>query len=55
MAHKAETTTVLIRLPLDVKRWLEKEAERTLASQNSEIIRSLRARMDAEQPKKAAG
>jgi hypothetical protein len=54
MAHKTKTETiqVLIRVPLDVKRWIEKEAERTLATQNSEIIRCLRARMDSE-PKKA--
>jgi hypothetical protein len=55
MAHKAETITVLLRLPTDVKDWVEKEAARTLASQNSEIIRAIRARMDSEPPRKAAG
>jgi hypothetical protein len=55
MAHKAETVTVLVRLPVDVKRWVEAEAARTLASQNSEIIRAIRSRMDSEPPKKAAG
>jgi hypothetical protein len=56
MVRKEEkTTTVLLRLPNDVLSWLEKEAERSLASRNSEIVRSLRARMDSEQPKKAAG
>ena len=55
MTHKEETTTILIHVPLDVKRWIEKEAARMLASQNSEILRCIRARMDAEQPKRAAG
>jgi hypothetical protein len=57
MTHKTETETVqvLVRLPLDVKQWLVLEAERTLATQNSEIIRSIRARMDSEPPKKAGG
>jgi hypothetical protein len=55
MAHKAETITVLLRLPPDVKSWVEKEAARTLASQNSEILRCIRARMDSEPPKKATG
>jgi hypothetical protein len=55
MIPKEETTTVLIRLPLDVKRWVEMEAARTLASQNSEILRCIRARMDQEQSKKAVG
>jgi hypothetical protein len=57
MAHKTNTETVqvLIRVPLDVKRWLELTAERTLATQNSEILRCIRARMDSEQSKKAVG
>jgi hypothetical protein len=36
----------VVRLPKDVKEWLEKEAARTMASQNSEIVRALRARME---------
>ncbi|SIN83091.1 hypothetical protein SAMN05443247_00039 [Bradyrhizobium erythrophlei] len=44
-----------VRLPSDVMTWLENEATRYGASQNSEVIRSLRARMDAAEPKKAAG
>jgi hypothetical protein len=55
MVHKEETIQVLIRLPKDVKDWVEKEAARTLASQNSEILRCIRARMDSEQLKRAAG
>ena len=33
------------RLPDDVKAWLEAEAERNGSSQNSEIVRALRAAM----------
>jgi hypothetical protein len=44
-----------VRLPSDIMEWLENEAAHYGASQNSEVIRSIRARMDAEQSKKAAG
>ena len=54
MVRKEKTATVLLRLPRDVKDWVEKEAARTLASQNSEIIRAIRIRMDSEPPKKVA-
>ena len=50
MVCKEETKAVLPRLPKDVKTWIEKEAASTLASQNSEILRCIRARMDGEQP-----
>jgi hypothetical protein len=51
MICREETTGILLRVPVSVKKWLEKEAARTLASQNSEIIRCIRARMDNEQPR----
>jgi hypothetical protein len=53
MVRKEETADVLLRVPLDVKRWIELEAARTLASQNSEIIRCIRAKMDEQSSKKA--
>jgi hypothetical protein len=34
-----------LRLPPDVKAWLQAEADRNGASQNSEVIRALRAAM----------
>ncbi|MHC2294034.1 hypothetical protein [Bradyrhizobium barranii] len=46
---KEQTKAVLLRLPLDVKTWVEEQSRRSLASQNSEIIRCLRAAMKAEQ------
>jgi Arc-like DNA binding domain len=45
----------LVRLPREVKDWIEKEAARTLASQNSEIVRCIRYRMDREQRERATG
>ncbi len=55
MISKEQTKAVLLRLPLDVKAWIEQEAARTLASQNSEIIRGIRARMDNDQRERATG
>jgi hypothetical protein len=46
VGSKRETVAVLVRLPVDLKRWLEHEAARNAGSQNSEIVRSIRARMD---------
>ena len=43
---KQKTVNMLLRVPVDVKTWLEQQASRTLASQNSEVIRAIRARMD---------
>ncbi|GLS88273.1 hypothetical protein GCM10010873_32470 [Cypionkella aquatica] len=35
-----------LRLPHDLKNWLKAEAEKNGASQNSEIVRAIRERMD---------
>lgn len=35
-----------LRLPTDLKTWLKAEAEKNGASQNSEIVRAIRERMD---------
>lgn len=35
-----------LRIPADLKTWLQAEADRNGASQNSEIIRALRERME---------
>lgn len=34
-----------LRLPKDLKDWLQREAERNGSSQNSEVIRCIRERM----------
>jgi hypothetical protein len=49
MARKPEFSAVLVRLPKTMKIWIEEQAERNGASQNSEIVRSIRARMDADE------
>jgi 1,2-phenylacetyl-CoA epoxidase PaaB subunit len=46
MALKENTETVFVRLPADVKLWIVKQAKKNGSSQNSEIIRSIRDRMD---------
>lgn len=46
MIRKSEAERVLVRMPRDMKAWIEREAERNGASQNSEIVRAIRARMD---------
>ncbi|WP_439618342.1 Arc family DNA-binding protein [Shinella sp.] len=38
--------TTSLRIPLDVKAFVDQEAERNGSSQNSEIIRAVRERMD---------
>lgn len=45
----------MLRLPPDLKRWVDAEAERNGASINSEIIRSVRERMDHAAPMTGAG
>jgi hypothetical protein len=40
--------TLLVRLPVEVKEWLEKESGRNLSSQGSEVVRSVRLRMESE-------
>jgi hypothetical protein len=46
MQKLVDRAEMMVRMPKDVKTWLEKEAARTGASQNSEIVRLLRDRMD---------
>jgi hypothetical protein len=47
--YKTGFERVLVRLPLDVMEFLNREAERNCASRNSEIVRAIRRRMDSEQ------
>jgi len=39
-----------LRLPDDLKQWLKAEADRNGSSQNSEVIRALRAAQTAPKP-----
>jgi len=43
---KENTETVFVRLPPDLKLWIVKQARKNGSSQNSEIIRAIRDRMD---------
>jgi len=54
MAPKQEKAPVLVRLPRDVKAWVQREAAYNGSSQNSEIIRSIRARMENYKPDRVA-
>ncbi|MDO5613623.1 MAG: Arc family DNA-binding protein [Paracoccus sp. (in: a-proteobacteria)] len=38
-----------LRVPADVKAWLEEQAARNGSSQNSEVIRAVRERMDKQE------
>jgi hypothetical protein len=56
MHKRTDRAEMVVRMPQDVKGWLEKEAARTGASQNSEIVRSIRSRMESlQQPERAVG
>jgi hypothetical protein len=45
---RAELAKMAIALPHDVKHWVESEAERDDRSQNSVVVRALRARMQQD-------
>lgn len=49
MSHQEDAMTdrkpLQLRLPPDLKNWVKAEAEKNGASQNSEVIRALRAAM----------
>jgi hypothetical protein len=56
MHKRTDRAEMVVRMPQDVKGWLEKEAARTGASQNSEVVRSIRDRMEGlQQTEKAVG
>jgi hypothetical protein len=38
-----------LKVPADVKKWLERQSARNLSSQASEVVRALRSAMEAEQ------
>jgi hypothetical protein len=39
---------MVIRVPRDIKVWIGRQAQKNCASQNSEVIRAVRARMEAD-------
>lgn len=46
---KQPIAELALRMPIDVKQWIEERARKTLGSQNNEIVRILRERMVDEQ------
>jgi len=46
----AATEQLPLRLPPDLKAWLRAEAEKNASSQNSEVIRAIRAAMASTAP-----
>lgn len=48
MAMKRPHAGIYLRVPLDVKSWLKRQTERAFTSQNAEIVRSIKERMDRE-------
>lgn len=46
---KKETTGLMVRLPADVKGFIAAQSEKNSSSQNSEIIRAVRERMERVQ------
>jgi predicted HicB family RNase H-like nuclease len=51
MVRKCEVDgRLLVRLPREVKSWIEREAAHNGSSQNSEVIRAIRVRMESQRP-----
>jgi len=48
MENRTSTEKMQLRLPPEVKLWLSKQSKRNGSSQNSEIIRAIRERMDRQ-------
>jgi metal-responsive CopG/Arc/MetJ family transcriptional regulator len=54
VSEKVLMKRVLVRMPEDVQKFLDSAAEKNCASRNSEIVRSIRSRMDTEQQRERA-
>ena len=48
MPKNRDRAEMVIRLPGHIKNWLRQEAAENCTSQNAEVIRALRQRMEAE-------
>lgn len=44
---------MLVRMPPDLKAWIEQQADQSLGSQNSEVVRALRAQMKVQAAREA--
>jgi hypothetical protein len=53
---QTDTSKILVRIPADVRQWLERQASLNLSPMSSEIVRALRYRMESlQQPEKVLG
>jgi Arc/MetJ-type ribon-helix-helix transcriptional regulator len=52
--HMGDRKPFQLRMPDDLKAWIEEQAYRNRSSQNSEVVRALRAAMDRETSKQQA-
>jgi hypothetical protein len=48
-ARQYETIPLMVRMPVDVRRWLERQAERSAGSMGSEVVRAIRDAMDRQE------
>jgi hypothetical protein len=48
MKKAADSRRVLVTIPIDVREWLDERARYNGATISAEVVRSLRARMEAE-------
>jgi predicted HicB family RNase H-like nuclease len=55
MSGQREWPQLMVRLPSEVKAWVASQAARNGASMNSEIIRTLRERMDRDAARQGGG
>jgi len=55
MPKSSDRAEMVLRLPRNLKNWIEREAEREERSQNATIVRLIRDRAEREQQQKAAG
>jgi hypothetical protein len=53
MTRKKERIAVLVRLPVDAKKWIARMAIRNETSVNAEIVRIIRLQMDLANARRA--
>jgi hypothetical protein len=49
-----DSVSFLVRLPVEMKAWIERQSRESFASQNAEIVRSIKIRMDLERREQRA-
>ena len=52
--NKRNDPQIKLRLPVELKDWIDWQAEKNRSSKSSEIVRSIRERMDRAELEKAA-